>query len=328
MATFIRIKLDSLSIKDALFERIREAERHRIKEHKAAIRIQSWFRGIKARSYLKFLNNCATTIQKQYRGHLDRKRYQRTVDYEVNKMREQFYNTMATTIQKRWRGYYARKYVHNYYNRKRYMEGLKEKNSIVRKELKMWRISLDREKEIKQQMVEQAKTEEFNKRHHYLVSTIQVPGIYKTRLHPELAAKEMDIKSTRLRHRPHRKCKIQNTANSTTKILNDERISLPPIGKAIQGPFRTLEEVSHQRHRPLSPTLRVQTSFTSLREGREKMKAEDWIAQVVDVPFKPFTHVEKPYSPLLHTTSKFGSVFATWSRLFPCSKNLARLIIK
>ena len=38
----------------------------------------------------------------------------------------------ALQIQKIWRGYYTRKYIHNYYSRKQYLEGLVIKNEIVR----------------------------------------------------------------------------------------------------------------------------------------------------------------------------------------------------
>ncbi|XP_028402897.1 spermatogenesis-associated protein 17-like [Dendronephthya gigantea] len=305
MATFIRLQLASSSIKDELFRKLREAERNRKTEYDSAVRIQSWFRGIKVRSYLRFLHHCATVIQRHYRGHLDRIWHQKIVQNAVVQMRERYYNSMATKIQKLWRGYHTRKYVHNYYSRKRYLEGLKTKNSIVRKELEVWRISLEREKEIKRQKEEEATSEAYNKRHHYLLSTAQIPGIYSARFNPELATKEVEIKSAR---RQDRVRKHKTFSGSTTARCANSESVLPPIGKAAQGPFRTQEEALHQRHRPLNPTLRVQTAYTSVEESRTKMKADEWIARVVEKPFRPFTHRERGYNPLLHTKSTFGSL--------------------
>ncbi len=49
-----------------------------------------------------------------------------------------------------------------------------------------------------------------------------------------------------------------------------------------QGPFRTPEEVQKQRYKGLQPTLRVATSYTSVEEAREAMKAKEWIMRVND----------------------------------------------
>ena len=35
-------------------------------------------------------------------------------------------------IQRRWRGFFVRKYVHNFYARKTYLEGVSRKNELVR----------------------------------------------------------------------------------------------------------------------------------------------------------------------------------------------------
>ena len=55
-------------------------------------------------------------------------------------------------------------------------------------------------------------------------------------------------------------------------LLSDTRegITLPPLVSKVkvQGPFRQLEEVWRQRHKPLSPTLRVATSYNSVEMAR------------------------------------------------------------
>ena len=72
--------------------------------------------------------------------------------------------------------------------------------------------------------------EEFNKRHHYLLGTVQIPGIYNARFNPELATKEVELRSARQRGQ-FRKAVSAKTAS---KNLNAESSVLPPIGKAAQ----------------------------------------------------------------------------------------------
>ncbi|KAF3832457.1 hypothetical protein F7725_026122 [Dissostichus mawsoni] len=45
--------------------------------------------------------------------------------------------SVETTIQRRWRGFFVRKYIHNFYARKRYLEGLSRKNELVRLDTKI-----------------------------------------------------------------------------------------------------------------------------------------------------------------------------------------------
>lgn len=82
---------------------------------------------------------------------------------------------------------------------------------------------------------------------------------------------------------------------------------MPPINNKIQGPFRSPGEVVKQRHKPLNPTLRVATSYTSVEDARAEMKAKEWVTRLIDDKLVPFTHRDYPYEPLLHTTSAFGS---------------------
>ena len=53
-------------------------------------------------------------------------------------------------------------------------------------------------------------------------------------------------------------------------------------GSFVQGPFREPEEVQKQRYKAFQPTLRVATSFTSLEDARERMKAEEWLTRLND----------------------------------------------
>lgn len=39
---------------------------------------------------------------------------------------------MAIRIQKNWRGYYSRNYIHSFYDRKRYLKSISNKNNEMR----------------------------------------------------------------------------------------------------------------------------------------------------------------------------------------------------
>ena len=60
-----------------------------------------------------------------------------------------------------------------------------------------------------------------------------------------------------------------------------EGITLPPLvsKSKVQGPFRQPEDVWRQKHKPLSPTLRVATSYNSVEMARYKINDVHVITQ-------------------------------------------------
>lgn len=324
MATFLTLMESKAKVVDRLFEQKRDAECQRQREFQAALNIQCWFRGTKVRAYLRFLHYCATTIQRHFRGHKGREIYRRLVQEKLANMRIDFYNRQATMIQKSWRGYYIRKYIFNYYTRKRYFQGLVEKNEIVRKELEEFALKSQQEKQRKKELEEKFTKEMKARRTHYLISTHQIPGVYNSPFHhPNPSSKEMELRNVRpLSQRSHQKLKAQLhsdaavilSSSRTMRNLSKESktVPLPPISMTttaqVQGPFRTSDEVWQQRHKPLKPTLRVATSYEAAEDSRSQMKADEWVTRLIDDKFVPFTHRDRPYDPLLHTTSKYGSL--------------------
>lgn len=309
---------------EELFEKKRDAEEERDREFQAALKIQCWFRGTKVRAYLKFLHHCARTIQRHFRGHKGREIYRQLVQEKLARMRIDFYNKQATIIQRFWRGFYIRKYIFNYYSRKRYLLGVLAKNEIVRKELEEFAIKSRQEKELKRELEEKLAKQMKARKTHYLISTHQLPGVYNSPFYPpQPSAKEMELRNARpLSRRSRLKQKSQLPVDAA-EILNHSRsikivsrvsksAPLPPISMKtaakVQGPFRTPDEVWQQRHKPLNPSLRVATSYVSAEDARADMKANEWVTRLIDDKFVPFTHRERPYDPLLHTTSQYGSL--------------------
>ncbi|KAM7336675.1 hypothetical protein ACRRTK_005168 [Alexandromys fortis] len=85
--------------------------------------------------------------------------------------------------------------------------------------------------------------------------------------------------------------------------------SLPPIDrKPCQGPFRDINEVLHQRYKPLEPTLRVAEPINHLELAREALKQDERMRNVNDKMFLPFSsfHKKEKYIPMIHSSSKYN----------------------
>ncbi|XP_027470026.1 spermatogenesis-associated protein 17 isoform X6 [Zalophus californianus] len=75
-----------------------------------------------------------------------------------------------------------------------------------------------------------------------------------------------------------------------------------------QGPFRDITEVLEQRYKPLEPTLWVAEPISELKVAREEFRRQEWMRDVNDNMFLPFSsyHKNKKYTPLMHSSSKYG----------------------
>ena len=87
-----------------------------------------------------------------------------------------YFAQMATRIQAHWRGYASRKYIHDFYQRKRYIQSVLEANSAVRVLLE--EAERDTYVELERLAVDRNKTEIASRldRMHHLLSTASVQG--------------------------------------------------------------------------------------------------------------------------------------------------------
>ncbi|KAM3876944.1 spermatogenesis-associated protein 17 [Diretmus argenteus] len=304
------------------------AEENRQREIQAATQIQSWFRVYKVRVYLSHLHKKATIIQKIWRGFAARARLRQMVKAAYFIMKMNFYEEMAVRIQCRWRGFYARKYLHNYYARKRYLEGLATKNELVRRGLDELEDLQKREREHLEMQREQTAKMYQARRLHHLISTKQCPGVFNSPFNP--APHEMELLLRQAKPQPSAKLSLEDRACllgrpgapaptppgapgspqiHTTKTCCSVRPLLPPIAsKKPQGPFREPDEVWEQRRRCPELSLRVQTPYTHLEEAREERQEQEAARLLTDTPFLPFAKAHqrnKKYVPLLHSSSSF-----------------------
>lgn len=91
-------------------------------------------------------------------------------------------------VQKTWRGFYTRKYIFNYHSRKKYLEGLKIKNEIVRNELEEFAEQQEQMAQWKQEADEKKQLDEYARKNHHLLSTEVLPGIYNSPFQPWVPA--------------------------------------------------------------------------------------------------------------------------------------------
>ncbi|XP_075243030.1 spermatogenesis-associated protein 17-like [Convolutriloba macropyga] len=339
MAAFIKLQDENRLFNSDVFENHKDAESYRELEFRAAIAIQSWYRGLRTRHYLRHLNKCAVIVQRTWRGYLGRHFCRDKLDAAVKRMMLDFYNDKAIKIQKRWRGFYVRKYKHNFYARKRYLELVEKKNAMVREQLEEYNQQAKQEMMRNMQEMRAKKIEEEARKNHFLLSTAQIPGVYNSpyRIYPH--EMEFHMRSAKFndtakenngtaaakwkggkaggtvgstgsggarKKLPRSNSNSQEANFSVGKGSKSESDSvLPPITK-LQGPFRNPKEVYAQKNKALKPTLRVQTDFFSLEEAQKELKLEEWRERIVDETWQPFTQFRYPYKRLMHSASDYG----------------------
>merc|ERR1711976_67174 len=284
-----------------------EAETEREREFVAVVKVQSWFRAQRVRTYLQHLNNCAVKVQKRWRGFVGRKKYREKLKEHVFEMKLKHYNEMTLLIQKHWRGFYTRKYIFNYYSRKRYLEGLKIKNEIIRADLEEHVEQQELRRQTIQEIEERKKLQIWASKNHHMVSTEVQAGVYNSPYLPYPDEKEYHLSNAK--PLPEEPVKHKKKFDPSWKTYAGPlRAPLPPVHQKPQGPFRDPREVQKQRYKLFQPSLRVETSFTSLEQARANLKDKEWLTRINDDIFQPFTRTQHSYDPLMHSSSKFGSI--------------------
>ncbi|XP_028258234.1 spermatogenesis-associated protein 17 [Parambassis ranga] len=206
------IKTQLEHLKREYFCRNSQAEESAEKENQVATRIQSWYRACRVRAYISHLHKKAVIIQKIWRGFTARARVRQMVKAAYFIMKMNFYDEMAVRIQRRWRGFFVRKYIHSFYARKSYMEGLVIKNELVRRQLDELEDLQKRERDCVEMVKQQtAKLYQAHRLHH-LISTKQCPGVFNSPF--RTAPHEIELLLRRVKYQP------------PTKLVPRGRVSL------------------------------------------------------------------------------------------------------
>ncbi|XP_073485281.1 spermatogenesis-associated protein 17 isoform X2 [Aquarana catesbeiana] len=196
-----------------------------------------------------------------------------------------YLNRMGTVIQKWWRGYLARKYFRKKVKTAYFIMKMNFYNDMAVRIQKMWRGYYVRK------FV-----------HNYYALKKYLEGVaFKN----HLVRKELEEYASM-----SEKEKIKRDLEKEERRKNHEARKMHYLLSTEQGPFRDVGEVLQQRYRPLEPTLRVATSFTSVEEAREEIKRQEWAKGFKDDIFAPFSSFQKnkPYKPLIHTSTEYKRI--------------------
>merc|ERR1712173_276590 len=105
---------------------------------------------------------------------------------------------------------------------------------------------------------------------HHLISTNNIPGVFNNPYRPNPEEMEFRLKAiTPLL--ATEKVRQDNERRKKDKKREKKELKLPPLPAKPQGPFKNPKNVYIQRHKPLSPSLRVESSYFSHCEARETM---------------------------------------------------------
>lgn len=290
------------SVVEDVFSAAREAEQNRDREYKAALLIQAVMRGVRTRQFIKYLHHCAVRIQKTWRGYLGRQEYHRKLVIKVEERQLNYFHCMATKIKKVWKGHYVRTHVYDYYAMKKYLGALEEKNEIVRQRLREYSEEMMHREEMEEQAKELEMYNKYARSCHFMMSTQVKAGVF-VKVDEEPIFEEQ-IKAVFPKSLSSKK---NSWHKKTEKKVDNTTFELPPL-KRVQGPFKEPNVVYMQRHKPLKPSLKVQTDFNSVDTTKEKDVQEEWCKRVIDEKFTPFTKMKYDYIPSLHNSTKITNV--------------------
>lgn len=308
MASLLRLLNNPMNMHDEVSYLTKQADEKRKIEYDAAVKIQSWIRGLQIRHYLRHLHNSSILIQKHWRGFMARSHFRIYVSNLHLMMRINFFHAMATRIQRTWRGFHARKYKHNFYARKRYFNALAVKNQIVRYELDEWQQERE-EITLKKEMAKRNRLlmREARSKHH-LRSTIQNPGVFNSpyRDQPSEMEKLLIQNKPKVGERafkPKRPDPFEGCVDPTKpELFLQAPTQLPPLDdRKLQGPFKDRSTVRRQRYRPLEPTLLVDSSYDALRKAREELLRREDAKIVIDQEWAPATMAQRQYERTINS---------------------------
>lgn len=300
--TFIEHWEERGAVVEDVFAAAREAELNRQREYDAALHIQAVMRGVRLRQFIKYLHMCAIRIQMAWRGYLGRLEYHRKLANKVEQRQLNYFHSMATKIKKVWKGHYVRSHVYDYYAMKKYLGALEKKNEIVRQRLREYEEEMKRRDEVEVELKELEKYNNYARSCHFMMSTQVKAGVFvKNNEEPVF---EEQIKAVFPKDLSKKKNKWHKTVQ---KKVDNTTFELPPL-KRVQGPFKNPSVVYMQRHKPLKPSLKVQTDFNTEDVAKEKHIQEEWCKRVIDEKFAPFSRMKYDYIPSLHNNTKVTNV--------------------
>jgi hypothetical protein len=179
MAGFAQLYQGHYALPDRYFALVSDAQLNRVREFRAAIRIQLVWRYYRALCRRAREDRMATVIQKRWRKYRARTLVQCLRVEKARESRIAYFTKMATEIQRCWRGYDFRRHVFDYHRQKQYLQRIAEINARMHRELDD-HYATTRESEARARAERERRREEGNAlRAHHLVSTAAIPSIFQ-----------------------------------------------------------------------------------------------------------------------------------------------------
>lgn len=163
-------------ITNSYFEKLQNAEDHKVQEITAVTNIQRVWRGHLARGYLCLLRANATTIQRVFRGYIDRKVCMQMRLADARSVEMAYFNYMALLIQKTFRGFLSRKFKEDFYKRKAFVTQVNERANKLRQEMSETLTSQLEQTAVEKEARATREFAELTLANHYLKSTQAQPG--------------------------------------------------------------------------------------------------------------------------------------------------------
>jgi len=337
MAHFYNLQGRMDELAQEYFSRTQAANDVSHQEARAAIELQSFYRGACVRKAFRQILVAVQKIARVMRGCLVRK-YQRKLRLERGKeLRMLFFHHCAAVIQKFFRGRRSRRHLHHFHGRRQYLARVEKAGEYT----KQWLQQLHRQNlEIGKQEEEQHMRNEFDQlagELHHLVSTKAIAGVYNPPYNdvlPRAFGKpiEQHLRDScrtqlpkalrRPRHRlagpheggaqlgaSHREAHAAGWPTGPPQDLpnrspHGSRSASVGRMQKIQGPFRSREqtEVANAKAVQLHRTIQATSPYELLEDDRKMQQRISKLTRVSPVDFTaPGQPTEGPRPSSVHT---------------------------
>ena len=162
------------------YDLINETEKYRLKELRAAVKIEALWRMYKQRKNYLHQQWAVSVIKRVFRGYRTRKNFWKLTSNALAYQRREFFSSGAVSIQRIYRGFYSRKYLHDFYARKKYLKYIDGENQLRLETMNQYRQKLIADEQKRQEDYARMEFYKLSTNLHHLTSTKAVPGVYKT----------------------------------------------------------------------------------------------------------------------------------------------------
>lgn len=178
MCEYLRIKTSTVEFIHRLQEKLHVANESYELERKSIVSIQRLYRGYQVRSWIQYQTVFAIEIQRIYRGYRGKMKAQREQIIKLQNRHDALINYFVLQIQRISRGFVSRRNKFDFYKRKSYINGVKEKGDFEREVTKLHIKQQMENIALEDDMKKDGKMKTFASNLHHLLSTQQIRGVY------------------------------------------------------------------------------------------------------------------------------------------------------